>query len=166
MKAFLTMRFLELFAVTLLAFVGLEPISASFVAPASRPSLVSASSSISVPTIATATWPTSPFHRQQTASFLPRSIQNQRKSFANIQTMGLFGLGVPEIAIIVVAALFVLGPEKLSEMVRASGKVAGELKDELRDVPKEFQKGLDEGETNARSTKAKKMDPVPDTDDE
>ena len=80
--------------------------------------------------------------------------------------MGLFGLGVPEIAIILVAALFVLGPEKISEMVRASGQVAGELKDELRDVPKEFQKGLEEGETNARSTKAKKMDPVPDADDE
>jgi sec-independent protein translocase protein TatA len=150
------MRFCELLTVALLAIVSFETTSAAFVAPVSRQSLLSSSSHSG------ATWPTSPFHRQPTASFLPQSVQNQRKSVANIQTMGLFGLGVPEIAIILVAALFVLGPEKISEMVRASGKVAGELKDELRDVPKEFQKGLEEGETNARSTKAKKMDPVPD----
>jgi len=70
---------------------------------------------------------------------------------ANVQTMGLFGLGVPEIAIIVVAAAFVLGPEKLAEL----GKEAGKMSSELKDVPKEFQKGLEEGESNARSKKAK-----------
>ena len=153
------MRVSELFTVTLLALVAFEPACAAFVSPASKLSLVSGSSHSGV------TWPTSPFHRPPTASFLPRSVQNQRKSVATIQTMGLFGLGVPEIAIILVAALFVLGPEKISEMVRASGKVAGELKDELREVPKEFQKGLEQGETNARSTKAKKMDPVPDEEE-
>ena len=78
-----------------------------------------------------------------------------------MQTAGLFGLGLPEIAIILVAGLFVLGPEKISELVRASGQMAGELKDELRDVPVEFKKGLEEGETNARSSKAKVMEPVP-----
>jgi sec-independent protein translocase protein TatA len=103
----------------------------------------------------------SPLARSSKAS-LPRSVQSQRKSVANVQTAGLFGLGLPEIAIIVVAGLFVLGPEKISEMVRTSGQMAGELKDELRDVPDEFKKGLEEGETNARSSKAKKMEPVPD----
>jgi sec-independent protein translocase protein TatA len=103
----------------------------------------------------------SPFASGNNA-FLPRSVQNQRKSVANVQTAGLFGLGLPEIAIILVAGLLVLGPEKISEMVRASGQVAGELKNELRDVPEEFKKGLEEGETNARSSKAKKMEPVPD----
>ncbi|KAI2500407.1 hypothetical protein MHU86_14078 [Fragilaria crotonensis] len=95
-------------------------------------------------------------------AFLPQSVQNQRKSVANVQTAGLFGLGLPEIAVILVAGLLVVGPEKISEMVRASGQVAGELKNELRDVPEEFKKGLEEGETNARSSKAKKMEPVPD----
>jgi mttA/Hcf106 family len=38
---------------------------------------------------------------------------------------------LPEIAIILVAGLFVLGPEKVSELVRASGQMAGEFKDEL-----------------------------------
>ena len=37
---------------------------------------------------------------------------------------------------------FVLGPDKLASMAKDFGKVAGELKD----VPKEFKEGLEEGE--------------------
>jgi len=55
--------------------------------------------------------------------------------------MSLFGLGAPEIAVIVAVAGFILGPQKLAEMARDAGKVAGELKD----VPKEFQEGLAQG---------------------
>lgn len=68
--------------------------------------------------------------------------------------MGLFGLGAPEIAVILVAAAFLIGPQKLAELGREGGKIAGELKD----VPKEFQKGLEEGETEARSRVAKPME--------
>ena len=50
---------------------------------------------------------------------------------------GLFGLGAPEVAIIGVAAAFLLGPAKLSEFSKDLGKVAGELKE----VPKEVRKG-------------------------
>eukprot|EP00957_Ditylum_brightwellii_P091175 6941669-Ditylum_brightwellii.AAC.1 len=71
--------------------------------------------------------------------------------------MSLFGLGAPEIIIILVAAAFVLGPEKIAELGKEAGKAAGEL----REVPKEFQKGLEEGETEARSKKAKQMDDDP-----
>jgi len=65
--------------------------------------------------------------------------------------MGLFGLGGPEIAIILVAAAFVLGPQKLAELGKDAGKIAGELKE----VPKEFAKGLEEGEAEALVTKRK-----------
>ena len=60
--------------------------------------------------------------------------------------MGLFGLGPPEIAVILAVGGFVLGPTKLAELARDFGKVAGELKD----VPKEFQEGLAEGEAETR----------------
>lgn len=63
--------------------------------------------------------------------------------------MGLFGLGAPEIAVILVAAAFLLGPQKLAELGKDAGKIAGELKE----VPKEFQKGLEEGEKSALSMK-------------
>jgi sec-independent protein translocase protein TatA len=68
--------------------------------------------------------------------------------------MGLFGLGAPEIGVILVAAAFLLGPEKLAEFGRDAGKVAGELKE----VPKEFQKGLEEGEAQAKTMKATSLE--------
>lgn len=87
---------------------------------------------------------TAPLERQ-----LPAALQRQRKSMASVQTMGLFGLGAPEIAIILIAAAFLLGPQKLAELGKDAGKIAGELKE----VPKEFQKGLAEGEQKAAEIK-------------
>lgn len=78
----------------------------------------------------------------------------QRKSLANVHCQGLFGLGAPEIAIIVVAAAFALGPQKLASFGRDAGKLAAELKE----VPQEFKKGLAEGEIEAKSKKAKSME--------
>lgn len=73
--------------------------------------------------------------------------------------MGLFGLGAPEIGIILVAAAFLLGPDKLASLGKDAGKIAGELKE----VPKEFQAGMAEGEAQAKAMKAKKeTDVVPD----
>ena len=79
----------------------------------------------------------------------PASLQRERRSMASVQTMSLFGLGGPELAIILVAAAFLLGPQKLAELGKDAGKIAGELKE----VPKEFQKGLAEGEENAMQMK-------------
>merc|ERR1711937_338886 len=84
--------------------------------------------------------------------YQPASLQRQRKSVAQVQTMGLFGLGAPEIGIILVAAAFLLGPDKLASLGKDAGKIAGELKE----VPKEFQAGMAEGEASAKAMKAKK----------
>ncbi|GFH46935.1 hypothetical protein CTEN210_03409 [Chaetoceros tenuissimus] len=92
----------------------------------------------------------------KTQNFSPIEFKNQRKSVANVQTMGLFGLGAPEIAIILIAGAFLLGPQKIAELSREAGKTAGELKE----IPKEFQKGIEEGEVDARSKNAKQMDSV------
>ena len=81
----------------------------------------------------------------------PEALQRQRHSVAQVQTMGLFGLGAPEIGIILVAAAFLLGPDKLASLGKDAGKIAGELKE----VPKEFQKGLEEGEAAAKVAKQK-----------
>lgn len=80
---------------------------------------------------------------------VPPALQRQRKSVAGVQLRGLFGLGAPEIAVILVAAAFLLGPQKLAELGKDAGKIAGELKE----VPKEFQKGLEEGEQEAKKMK-------------
>ena len=83
------------------------------------------------------------------ASQQPIAIRKSRSSVASVQTMGLFGLGGPEIAVILIAAAFLLGPQKLAELGKDAGKIAGELKE----VPKEFQAGMAEGEESAKQVK-------------
>lgn len=79
----------------------------------------------------------------------PPALQRQRKSMASVQTMGLFGLGAPELVVIAIAAAFLLGPQKLAELGKDAGKIAGELKE----VPREFQAGMAEGEKQAKAIK-------------
>jgi Sec-independent protein translocase protein TatA len=74
--------------------------------------------------------------------------------------MGLFGLGGLEIAVILVGVGLVLGPEKIMDMMRSSGDTANEFKEELSKVPEEFKKGMEEGEIEARSRKARPIKKV------
>merc|ERR1712127_698557 len=103
----------------------------------------------------------SPFHHSQGVAYIeqhqPVVLQRQRRSMTSVATMSLFGLGGPELAVIFIAAAFLLGPQKLAEFGKDAGKIAGELKE----VPKEFQKGLSEGEEQAKAMK-KEMS-APDT---
>lgn len=98
------------------------------------------------------------------------SLSRQRKSVAHVQTMGLFGLGAPEIAIIVVVAAFIIGPQQIGKMAGSmAGQVKGEfdgLPEELKKIPAEFQKGLEEGSENAKARNAKQMEAIPSGDDE
>lgn len=66
-------------------------------------------------------------------------------------TMGMFGLGAPELAIIAGVALFVLGPEQVKKLAKDVGKISAELKQ----VPEEFNKGMVDG---AEALEAKKLE--------
>ena len=96
--------------------------------------------------------------------FLPKSVQTQRKSVASIQT-SLFGLGFGEIVVILLVLGAVLGPESVGRLVKTSGARAQELSEELKRVPEEFQKGMEEGEGDARARKAKRIKIVRDEED-
>lgn len=72
----------------------------------------------------------------------------------------MFGIGMPELLLILALALIVLGPKKLPELARALGKgmaefrrATDELKDELRQMEHEIEA---ESSIDARS----KDDPV------
>lgn len=93
----------------------------------------------------------------------------QRHSLVPTQLMGLFGLGTGEIFLILIGIGIVLGPQKLLDMARSSPQILSEYKDELSKIPEEFQKGMEEGEIEARSRKAKpvkKVDVATNKDDE
>ena len=86
-----------------------------------------------------------------------------RSNKSSTQLHSLFGLGPAELAIIGIAAIFLIGPTKLTEFTRSAGEVAGKEAaawKELKNIPEEFQKGLEEGEIEGRSRKAKVMEKV------
>jgi sec-independent protein translocase protein TatA len=106
--------------------------------------------------VATASSPLPLATRPQTPA--PLIVQTQRCAAPQ---MGLFGLGTPELAIIAVVGLVVLGPDQLKKLAKDVGKVSAELKQ----VPEEFNKGMEIGqeELEKRKLSAQANDPPPPT---
>ncbi len=77
--------------------------------------------------------------------------------------MGLFGLGAGELALILAAAGFIIGPQQLGNM---AGQLKGDLPDDLKRIPEEFQKGFEESTENSRARNAKQMEAPPDDEGE
>ena len=64
----------------------------------------------------------------------------------------MFGIGMPELLLILALALIVLGPRKLPEIARALGKGMAEFRratDELKDELKQVESEIDESSPQA-----------------
>ena len=77
----------------------------------------------------------------------------------------MFGIGMPELLLILALALIVLGPRKLPEIARALGKgiaefrrATDEIKEELRQVEEEVEKASPEATTDDDPLLSKKIE--------
>lgn len=77
----------------------------------------------------------------------------------------MFGVGVPELLVIFIVALVVLGPERIPEVARALGKALAELRKATGGLTGEFREFQDlfQQESNAirRSTVPRPRPPMP-----
>ena len=66
----------------------------------------------------------------------------------------MFGIGMPELLLILALALIVLGPKKLPELAKALGKGLAEFRratDEIKDEFRQMEHEIDETSTTASS---------------
>ena len=56
--------------------------------------------------------------------------------------MNIFGVGIPEIAVIFVLALLIFGPKKLPELGRSIGKTLKSLQQASGEFQKEIEKAV------------------------
>ncbi len=67
----------------------------------------------------------------------------------------MFGIGMPELLLILALALIVLGPKKLPELARALGKGIAELRRATEEIKDEFRQMEDDIQDSSQSVAAK-----------
>jgi Tat protein translocase TatB subunit len=73
----------------------------------------------------------------------------------------MFGIGMPELLVILVVALVVLGPNRLPELARTLGKAMAEFRRQTTDIMDEFQHQMRVEDDTTRQANAKPPTPTP-----
>ncbi|MEH2192466.1 MAG: TatA/E family twin arginine-targeting protein translocase [Nostoc sp.] len=66
--------------------------------------------------------------------------------------MNIFGIGLPEMGVIMVVALLIFGPKKLPEIGRSVGKTIRSFQEASKEFQTEFQKEAEQLEEAVKTT--------------
>ena len=78
--------------------------------------------------------------------------------------MNVFGIGLPEMALIMVVALLIFGPKKLPEIGKSMGKAIRSFQDASKEFEDEFKREAEQIETAVKTTaeiEPKQITPAP-----
>ena len=64
--------------------------------------------------------------------------------------MNIFGVGLPEVTVILIIALLIFGPKKLPELGKQLGKTLKSLKTASNEFQNEIDKVINESDTNPK----------------
>lgn len=84
-----------------------------------------------------------------------KGVTNGRKSHV---VAGLFGLGVPELAVIAGVVALIYGPSKLPELGKGLGKTAKSFQTAAKEFEKELKEELKDDETSGSTSAASSKD--------
>lgn len=73
--------------------------------------------------------------------------------------MNIFGIGLPEMALIFVIALLIFGPKKLPEIGRSMGKALRSFQDASKEFETEFKREAQQLEKTVKQTMEAKIEP-------
>lgn len=73
--------------------------------------------------------------------------------------MNVFGIGLPEMALIMIVALLIFGPKKLPEIGRSMGKAIKGFQDASKEFENEFKREADRVETAVNPPMEAKLEP-------
>lgn len=66
--------------------------------------------------------------------------------------MNVFGIGLPEMALIMIVALLIFGPKKLPEIGRSMGKAIRSFQDASKEFESEFKREAEQIQTAVKTT--------------
>ena len=73
--------------------------------------------------------------------------------------MNIFGVGLPEVTVILVLALLIFGPKKLPELGKQLGKTLQSLKNASNEFQNEINKAVNEPEDTKANNMIEKNEP-------